>query len=139
MSSIEVARAKFEEQIGNCAYKGEDVVSAAERQVRAVEVRHCQESFLRFFKWARINETSTISNLGGVIPMEMWPHLKYTINFLLTKNLLSVWKSRQEGLSYIVALYVLWNVISKPGSVWLLFSRGKASSITWPKSAWMVG
>lgn len=110
------------EKIALCAYKPETDVNDEERKLRAIEKRRCRESFLYFLKYAKIVETPTLDNPGGVVPLELWSHLKKVIASFLTKRFITILKARQIGLSYITAAYALWHAMSNVGSTILLLS-----------------
>ena len=47
----------------------------------------------------------------------------------MTERLVVVLKSRQIGLSWLAAAWVLWNCLTKDGATWLLFSKGEAEAM----------
>ena len=100
-----------------------------EEGLLTIEFSKCMGSFLHFLKWVKIVDPPTLDNIGGVIPLQMWPHLKQVLRELLTKKLIAVMKSRQIGLSWLMAAYALWYAMSKRGSTIMLFSKGE-------KEAW---
>lgn len=99
------------------------------RSLRALERARCKASYLHFLNYVKIIEPPTQDTLGGVIKFELWEHLKQFISILLTKKLISLLKSRQVGASWGVDTWVLWNVMAKIGSTWMLFSKGENEAI----------
>ena len=97
--------------------------------VLRVAFAKCMKSFPLFLKWVKIADPPTLDNPGGVIYLELWPHLKEVIRALLTKTLIAVLKARQIGLSWIMAAYALWYAMSHPAATVMLFSKGE-------KEAW---
>ena len=63
-----------------------------------------------------------------MIALELWEHQKEIVAALLTKRLISIFKVRQIGVSYILAAYSVWYVLSKIGSYVLLTSKGEAEA-----------
>ncbi len=80
------------------------------------------EYFLRFVK---ILVPPTATNAGGRMDFEMWDHLIDMVGVLETNRLITVLKSRQVGLSWILAAYALWRAIFHEGSVILILSQGQ--------------
>lgn len=99
------------------------------RSLRLLERGRCWGSFRHFLKYVKIIEPPTQVNPGGVIKFELWEHIKKFIVTLQTNQLISLLKSRQVGASWTIAAWVLWNVLSKVGSTWMLFSRGENEAI----------
>jgi len=95
----------------------------------AKERERCRVSFSHFLSHCKIVEVPTRDNPGGLIPFAIWPHLPELINALLNKLLIVVIKSRQIGLSWLIAAYVLWHALYHKGSSWMLFSRGEREAI----------
>jgi len=62
---------------------------------------------------------------GGVIKLEKWPHLIELVSILDSDRLISVLKSRQIGISWLIAAYVLWRALYQTGTVVFLFSQGE--------------
>jgi len=94
-----------------------------------VEMDRCQQEYAYFSKYCRLVDTPSLTNPGGLKPFEPWPHLQQTAAHLLRDRLLVIMKTRQLGVSYEVAKYVLWFVLTHPGAHWMLFSRGEAEAI----------
>ena len=59
-----------------------------------IEFSKCMGSFLYFLKWAKIADPPTLDTPGGVIPLELWGHLKSVIKSLMTEKLIAVLKAR---------------------------------------------
>ena len=94
------------------------------------EQHKCEDSFTYWLvKYARIIDAPTMDNPGGIIEFELWDHLKQIIHALLTKRLIVCLKTRQVGVSWIVAAYVLWFAMYKSGAMILLFSKGESEAI----------
>ncbi len=118
---------EFDDQIALVLSKEER--TPEEEGLLTIEFSQCMGSFLHFLKWVKIVDPPTLGNEGGVIPLELWPHLKEVVKALLTETLITVMKSRQIGLSWLMAAYALWYAMSKQGSTIMLFSKGE-------KEAW---
>lgn len=95
------------------------------RSLRVLERGRCKASFRHFLRWVNIIEPPTQETSGGIIKLELWPHLLEVIATFLTKRLITILKARQIGLSYITAAYVLWHAMSHLGSNILLFSKAE--------------
>ncbi|KKM93992.1 hypothetical protein LCGC14_1202750 [marine sediment metagenome] len=106
-----------------------DTRTPEEEGILTIEFSKCMRSFLHFLKWVKIVDPPTLDNTGGVISLELWAHLKEVIKALLTEKLIAVMKSRQIGLSWLMAAYAVWYVLSHRGSTVMLFSKGE-------KEAW---
>lgn len=96
---------------------------------KVLENVKCGKSFVYFLKYCRILEPPTQSNSGGIIPFQLWPHLKKAIHTLLNERLIVWLKSRQIGASWLMAAYVLWYELFKRGATSLLFSKGETEAI----------
>ena len=118
---------EFDEKIELCLSK--ENRTPEEEGLLTIEFSKCMGSFLHFLKWVKIADPPTLDNTGGVIPLQLWPHLKEVIKALLTKKLIAVMKSRQIGLSWLMAAYSLWYVLSHITGTVLLFSKGERE--TW--------
>ncbi len=105
----------------------EDIAGAKQQQ--ALDVAMSKVSFLYFLqKHAKIVETPTLTKPGGVIPFQLWEHLKQLIAALLTHRLIVVMKSRQIGVSWTIAAYSLWLALGKEGANIFLFSKGETEA-----------
>lgn len=90
------------------------------------ERRWCLKKFTHFLKYVKIVEPPRPGQTGGgVIPLELWPHVLAIVKALLERTLISVLKARQIGISTIIATYVLWFVLSHVGAKVLLFSKAQ--------------
>lgn len=94
-----------------------------------LEIAKCKQSFVHFLSHVKIVEPPTLNNPGGVIRMELWPHLVELIRALLSKDLIVVLKARQVGVSWLLAAYALWYALSHYGANVMLFSKGEAEAI----------
>jgi len=56
-------------------------------------------------------------------PFELWPAQREAIEVLAVNKKTIVLKARQLGLSWLTLAYALWLMITKPGSVILIFSK----------------
>ena len=116
------------QKIELCVYKDEKDCTQEDREVRYFERQLCNKSFPRFLHWCKLVEAPTLTSPGGVIPFELWPHIKKIVKALLTERLISILKSRQIGASWLVAAYVLWFAMSHHGANILLFSKGEVEA-----------
>ncbi len=94
-----------------------------------IELVKCQNNFFHFLKYVRIVDAPTQGSVGGVIPFELWEHLRVVSKMLLTERLMVICKARQIGISWTTAAYVLWHAMFHKGSNWLLFSKTKKETI----------
>lgn len=85
-----------------------------------VEIYEISKDPLRFYKYCKINDP-----LKGVINFEPWPHQVLLTRAFLEHLLIIILKARQLGVSYVVAFYVLWVTMFRPGSNSLLLSAGE--------------
>lgn len=118
---------EFNDRVELCLTK--DKRTPEEEGLLTIEFSKCMGSFLHFLRWVKIIDPPTLDNTGGVISLELWEHLKEVIRELLTQKLLAVMKSRQIGLSWLMAAYALWYVLSHQGGTVMLFSKGEKE--TW--------
>lgn len=63
--------------------------------------------------------------LKGVVKFLLWAHLIECFNVFLTHSLIIVLKARQIGLSWLLAVYAVWIILTKPESNVLLISKGE--------------
>ena len=115
---------EFEEKVALCAYKPLDEINEEEWRLLEIEKNRCQ-SFIYFLKYARLIRTPTVDNPGGIVLLELWSHIKIIIGSLLKDTQISIAKSRQIGVSTIIAYYVLWFAMFRQGANILLFSKGE--------------
>jgi len=64
----------------------------------------------------------------GTIDFQLWPHLVELIISFLKDRLHIVLKSRQIGLSWLIAAYALWVALTHPNARILLISLGERES-----------
>jgi len=76
---------------------------------------------LEFYKYCKINDATKMA----VIAMELWPHLKYLTRVFEDNRLVIVLKSKQIGVSYILAFYALWKVLTCKAFNCLILSAGE--------------
>lgn len=118
---------EFDNKIELCFAKGKR--TAEEEGLLTIEFSKCMGSFLHLLRWVKIIDPPTLDNIGGIISFLLWPHLKEVIKALLTQKLIAVMKSRQIGLSWLLAAFALWYAMSHQGATVMLFSKGE-------KEAW---
>ena len=118
---------EFDDKIELCLSK--EKRTPEEEGLLTIEFSKCMGSFLHFLKWVKIIDPPTLDNTGGVISLQLWAHLKEVLKELLTQKLIAVMKSRQIGLSWLMAAYSLWYVMSHQGGTVMLFSKGEKE--TW--------
>lgn len=111
--------------IKDCAYKDRNQLTAEELHLWEVERLKCQMSFVHFLDYVRLILPPMPNRPGGVFPILRWPHTMETIYHFLTDTLISIYKSRQIGISTIAAAYVIWLATTKFGSRILLFSKAE--------------
>ena len=117
---------EFDDRVEACLLQ--EKRTPEEEGILTIEFSKCMGSFLHFLKWVKIVDPPTLENVGGVIPLSLWSHLKEVIKQLLTEKLIAVMKSRQIGLSWLMAAYALWYAMSHSGSTVLLFSKGESEA-----------
>ncbi len=61
----------------------------------------------------------------GVIRFELWPHLIHVIKLLFSQPKLLFLKSRQVGMTWLMAAYALWTAMTRPGARVLVLSKSK--------------
>ncbi len=118
---------EFDDRVEACLLK--EKRTPEEEGILTIEFSKCMASFLHFLKWVRITDPPTLENIGGIIPFQLWPHLKVVVGDLLTEKLIAVMKSRQIGLSWLLAAYALWYVLFHEAGTVILFSKGERE--TW--------
>lgn len=117
---------EHEKTILKCAYKEDRNCTEAEKKARNIEAEICKKSFRRFLRYIKIVDAPVPGKTGGgIIPIELWPHLNEVIDTFLNETLIVVLKARQIGLSTIIAAYILWYALFFMGANILLFSKGQ--------------
>ena len=69
---------EFEEKVALCAYKPLSEINDGEWRLLEIEKNRCQ-SFIYFLKYGRIIQPPSMDTTGGVIQMQILPHLKKLI------------------------------------------------------------
>lgn len=67
--------------------------------------------------------------VGGWIPFNLWPAQIEVIEELENNRLLVILKARQEGLTWLVLAFCLWQMIFRPAATVLLFSRRDTEAV----------
>ena len=75
--------------------------------------------FKEFLKWVKIQEPGELA-----LEWVYWPHLVDFCERLRTCNLIDLIKSKQIGVSWILAAYALWKIYTLPGWNVLELSKG---------------
>lgn len=98
--------------------------------VEEIEHELARRDFIRWLGYVRIEEppvqsamATGVPSTGSIIPLELWPHLLDIAKLLTAHRLVSILKSRQVGVSWLLAAWVAWNILYRPGSVWFLMSK----------------
>jgi len=73
-----------------------------------------------FLKLCKINDAH-----GGVVSFQFWQHIVDLVNVFLGHKKVIVLKSRQLGVSYILAFYALWRAMTSQGFNCLIISAGQ--------------
>jgi hypothetical protein len=63
--------------------------------------------------------------LRGAVRFEHWNHLIETLRAFEKDNLVIILKARQIGISWLLAAYALWVILTKPAANVLLISKGE--------------
>jgi len=77
--------------------------------------------FNEFLKLCKINDAEK----NCTIEFEFWPHLVELVDVFKRERLVIVLKSKQIGISYILAFYALWKALANPGFNCLVLSAGQ--------------
>jgi hypothetical protein len=89
-----------------------------------------RREFKDFCFFVKIPESGT-----GMVPLEMWPHIIEAIE-TLSLNKLIVWaKSRQIGITTILAAYSIWHAMFTPRALVVIFSRNQQQSYAFLQKA----
>ena len=75
--------------------------------------------FTEFLKYTKIQEPGELQ-----VEFQFWPHLKDFVHKLSIHNLIDLIKSKQIGISWILAAYALWKIYTLPGWNVLELSKG---------------
>ncbi|KKL28413.1 hypothetical protein LCGC14_2375390, partial [marine sediment metagenome] len=110
-----------------------ETLTADEEEVLAAEYAACAGSFLRFLGYCKIEEPTVPGDTssGGVIKLELWPHLLDIIEALANNRLIIILKSRQIGASWLMAAYDLWFAKFHSSCNVFLYSKGEEEA--WEK------
>ena len=66
-----------------------------------------------------------VSSGVGLVPLELWNHIKETVSDLEIHRLLEIAKSRQIGFTTIFSAYALWHGMFIPSALALDISKGE--------------
>jgi len=104
-----------------------------EKEILATEYLACGKSFVRFLKYCKIVEPPVPGKAGsgGIISLELWPHILKIAKAFLTCRLIVILKSRQIGASWLCAAYDLWYALFHKGANVFLYSKGETEA--WEK------
>lgn len=91
--------------------------------VEAVLMDMARLRFTDFFRYIRIQDIETGS--GVALRFEPWPHLFDIADLFDRQRFIIVIKSRQVGLSWLIAAYALWTALYNQGANVLLLSKGQ--------------
>ncbi len=99
---------------------------AAFRLYWGKETEKCYVSFEYFCRtYVKVSKPSVPGiSAGGVVPMEMWPHILDAIKHLSTDRLIVVLKARQIGWTTIVAAFIAWCIVFHPETRVSVTSKG---------------
>lgn len=78
----------------------------------------------KFFSYCKIND----ANKNAVVDFEPWAHLKKIVSAIETDKLLVILKSRQVGISFILAFYALFKALTTQADTTLILSAGEKES-----------
>jgi hypothetical protein len=71
----------------------------------------------------------------GMVPLEMWPHILEAISTLDIHRLIVWAKSRQIGITTILAAYSVWHAMFTPRALVVIFSRNQQQSYAFLQKA----
>ena len=83
------------------------------------EISYMKGNILQFVKYVKIVEP------GGEVQYELWPHLVRFFQELKKGKLIIVLKSKQIGISWALAVYVVHHIIYTPNANVLMISKGE--------------
>jgi len=93
-----------------------------------VEFFRIKYNFWHFFKYCKLNDASINPVTGvvrGLIYAIAWPHLVKVVYDLEHNRKVIILKSKQIGISYIVAFYTLWKALTLDGFRCIIISKGE--------------
>jgi len=93
-------------------------------QVEAARLELARRAFKDFLPYIMVSRPGV-----GMVPLEQWPHILDVADILATDRLLVWAKSRQIGISTILAAYAVWHASFTPMAWVVVFSKGE-------KDAW---
>ena len=96
-----------------------------ERLRPSLEMEAAQWDFAVFLRHASIMEPPPG---GGVIHLELWPHLGQVVQALDSQRLVVWLKARQIGATWLLVAYALWTAQYHEGARVLVVSRGEAEA-----------
>lgn len=73
-----------------------------------------------FLPYVRLQEPGELS-----LEFELWPHLKDFLLLLQKNKLILLLKAKQIGISWLLAVYALWQIYTIPGWNVLMISKGE--------------
>jgi hypothetical protein len=89
-------------------------------QEEAINVEIGKRSFRHFLPFVKVPEHGI-----GMVPLQEWPHILQAVE-TLSLNKLIVWaKSRQIGITTILASYCVWHAQFTPKALAVVFSKGE--------------
>jgi len=111
---------------------GEELTNE-EKEIIGIEYLACAQSFVRFLRYCKIVEPPVPGKegSGGIITLEMWPHIMEMVGAFLSQRLIVILKSRQIGASWLCAAYDLWYTLFHKGANVFLYSKGETEA--WEK------
>jgi len=89
------------------------------KEEKIKELTLIQSDFREFLKWVKIQEPGELA-----LEWVFWPHLIDFCERLRVENLIDLIKSKQIGVSWILAAYALWRIYTLPGWKVLELSKG---------------
>lgn len=93
------------------------------KEEQLIELGEVKRDFPKFLKYVRIQEPGELS-----LEYELWPHLIDFFKHLRTEKLIDLIKSKQIGISWALAVYALWKIMTVLGMSVLELSRGQVES-----------
>jgi len=120
----------FEAKLASIDLEGESLTVDEER-ILAIEYHNCSISFLRFLGYCKLEEPPDplVPGSGGVIRLELWPHILEIVKALLSKKLIIILKSRQIGASWLMSAYDLWFAKFHNSAEVHIVSKGEEAAI----------